>query len=347
MELEDFLQICIESKASDLHLIPGVPPLLRINGDLTPIEGLEPLNSEETKQISYSVMSLDQQTIFERDLSIEFAISYPGISYFRASIFRESNGIAAALRIIPDKIPTMNELGLPSVCKALLTLSHGLIVVSGPTGSGKSTTLAAMIDHINTSRSTHIITIEDPIEYPQSSKRSAINQIQVGRDAHSVDSALHAALRQDPDILLVGEMRDLETIRLVLNAAETGHLVLTTLHASSAPHSISRIVDAFPSGEKNRIRNLLSESLQAVLCQTLLKSTNGGRVAAFEVMLANPPIRHLIRQDMTSHMETTIQTSGDIGMCTMEQCVQKLLANGTISNATARSVYAKRGSFND
>lgn len=347
MELQELLQLSIEQKASDLHLTPGLPPLLRINGDLTPCGNYDILSAETAKQLIYSMMNVDQQVIFEDKLTIEFPISYPGLCHFRVSVFHQRGNVSAAFRVIPDRIPTMNELALPPVFKALLTLSHGLIVVSGPTGSGKSTTLAAMIDYINTTRAAHIITIEDPIEYPHISKRSAINQIQIGRDAHSIDAALHAALRQDPDIIFVGEMRDLETIRLVLSAAETGHLVLTTLHASTAPHSISRIVDVFPSNEKNRIRNLLSETLQAVLCQMLLKRVDGGRTAALEVMLANAPIRHLIRQDMTSHMETTIQTSGDIGMCTMEQYVQKLLANGTISTATARSIYAKRGAFNE
>lgn len=347
MEIEDLLKHCIERGASDLHIIPGLPPVLRINGDLITSQDFEAIHPELASELIYSIMNVDEQVVFESKLCTELSISQPDLGYFRVSAFHHNGGVAAALRVIPSIIPSMTDLGLPPVLKALLSLSHGLIVVSGPTGSGKSTTLAAMIDYINATRAAHIITIEDPIEYLHTNKRSAINQIQVGRDTPSVDAALHASLRQDPDILLVGEMRDLETIRLALTAAETGHLVLTTLHASSAPLSISRIVDIFPTGEKNRIRNLLSETLQAVLCQMLVKKTNEGRTAAFEVMLATAPIRHLIRQDMVSHMETTIQTNTDIGMCTMEQSVQKLLTNGVITHATARGIYTKRGAFNE
>jgi len=347
MSILNLLQICIDRKASDLHIMPGLKPLIRLNGDLTTVDEYEVMTPEAASELIYNLMTDEQQVRFEKELNIEFAISYPNLSHFRVSAFHERNGIALALRVVPSVIPTLKDLGLPPVLKALLTLSHGLIVVAGPTGSGKSSSLAAMIDHINTTRSTHIITIEDPIEYIHNNKRSAINQIQVGRDTPSFATALHASLRQDPDIILLGEIRDLETIRLALTAAETGHLVLTTLHASSAPLAISRIVDIFPANEKNHIRNILSETLQAVICQALVKKVRHGRTAAYELMLATPPIRHLIRQDMAAHMETTIQTNNEIGMCTMDQSIQKLLASGAISPATARAMSAKRGSFNE
>ena len=227
----------------------------------------------------------------------------------------------------------------------MLSLAHGLILVTGPTGSGKSTTLASMLDHINATQACHIITIEDPIEFIHRSKKSVINQLQVGRDTPDFSTALRASLRQDPDVIMLGEMRDLETIRLALTAAETGHLVMTTLHASTAPLAINRAVDIFPPNEKPRVRNLIAETLQAVICQTLVKGTSGGRVAAFEIMLATPAVRHLINQDMTTQLESTIQTNGDIGMCTMDQYLQKLAAKRLITSITARSASGDREAF--
>lgn len=343
MEIEDLLKLAIKQKASDLHLLPEQPPLLRIDGNLIPAtRELPPLTAEETKRLIYSSMTPEQQHAFETTLGSDMALSFPHIGNFRVSVLHQMRGIAAVFRVIPETVPTFEELNLPAVLKTLLVLSHGLILVTGPTGSGKSTTLAAMIDYINSMRACHIMTIEDPVEFIFQVKKSAINQLQVGRDTPDVDTALRASLRQDPDVIMLGEMRDLETIRLALTAAETGHLVMATLHASSAPLAISRIVDIFPVAEKTRVRNLLSETIQAVICQTLVKRISSGRVAAFEIMLASPAIRHLIRQDMIAHMETTIQTNGDIGMCTFDQYLQELVSKRLITSATARSTIVSR-----
>lgn len=345
MDIEKLLESSVAQHASDLHIIPGLPPMVRVYGDLLAMKEATILDAESAKNIIYGAMTPDQQRIFEKNLVTEFALSYPKIGNFRVSVFHHLNGISAVFRVIPEKIPTMDELSFPPVFKTLLSLSHGLILMAGATGSGKSTTLASMVDYINTNYASHIITIEDPIEYIHNPKKSAINQLQIGRDTPSMEIALRAALRQDPNVILLGEIRDLPTIRLALTAAETGHLVLATLHASTAPMTISRIVDIFPTSEKNRVRNLLAETLQAVICQTLVKNIKGGRVAAFEIMLANPAIRHLIHQGMMTHMESTMQTSGDIGMCTLDQYLQKLQAKQLISSATAKSTNAKRGPF--
>lgn len=337
MEISELLEESVKRHASDLHLLPGLPPMIRIHGDLSPIKKLPALSSDDTKQLIYSIMTEEQRNTFEKDLGLDMALSLPKIGNFRVSILHQLRGIAGVFRVIPEDVPTFEALQLPPILKSLLVLNHGLILVTGPTGSGKSTTLAAMIDYINAMRSTHIITIEDPIEFIYKNKKSLINQRQVGRDTPDVTTALRAALRQDPDVILLGEMRDLETIRLALTAAETGHLVLATLHASSAPLAISRIVDIFPAAEKNRVRNLLSESIQAVMCQSLVKKITGGRIAAFEIMLSTPAIRHLIREDKIAHMVMTIQTSGDLGMCTMDQYLQVLVAKHLVSSAVARS----------
>lgn len=341
MTIEELLKVSSDQHASDLHLMPGLPPLIRVHGDLLPLNNYEPLTSNTVRRLIYSVISDEQQKIFERKLGLEFALTIPDLGNFRVSLLHQLNGLAAIFRVIPEAIPTFEELSLPLVFKRLLSLPHGLILVTGPTGSGKTTTLATMLEYINVMRANHIITIEDPIEYIFTSKKSAINQLQVGRDTTDFSTALRASLRQDPDVIMLGELRDLETIRLALTAAETGHLVLATLHASSSPLAISRIVDIFPAEEKLRVRNLLSETIQAVLCQNLVKKINGGRVAAFEIMLATAAIRHLIRQDMIGHMQSTIQTSGDIGMCTMEQNLQELVAKRLITTATAKSVVNK------
>lgn len=345
MELVELLRMCVDQKASDLHLLPNLPPLIRVYGDLSPVKGMPVLNADEVKNLIYKELTPEQQASFERHLILESSLNYANIGSFRLSVLHELNGVAAVFRIIPEKIPTFEELSLPPVFKRLLALTQGIILVTGATGSGKSTTLAAMIEYINVNRSSHIITIEDPIEYIYHSKKSAINQLQVGRDTPNVATALRASLRQDPDVILLGEMRDLETIRLALTAAETGHLVMSTLHASSAPLAINRIIDIFPVVEKARVRNLLSETLQAVICQTLVKKIAGGRAAAFEIMLATPAIRHLVRQDMITHMVSTIQSNGDIGMCTMDQYLQELVAKRVITSAMARSISMNREQF--
>lgn len=345
MQLQELLKISVSEGASDLHIIPGLPPLIRVHGDLFPIKDKPVVSAELSKTIIYSAMTIEQQESFENKLHLDMALLQPSIGIFRVSILHESNGIAAAFRIIPETIPTIDQLELPPILKRLMILPHGLILLTGPTGSGKSTTLAAMVEQINLQRSNHIITIEDPIEFIHHSKKSAISQLQVGRDTPNFASALRASLRQDPDVIMIGELRDLETIRLALTAAETGHLVLATLHASSSPLAISRIVDVFSATEKPRVRNLLSETIQAVLCQTLVKRLAGGRIGAFEIMLGTDAIRHLIRQDMISHMPSTIQTNGDIGMCTMDQYLQELVAKRLISTAVARGTTDKLGPF--
>lgn len=343
MKIEKFLEISVKQHASDLHLIPGITPLLRIDGILSPIKHMEPISAEECKHLIYSIMSDEQKQNFEQHLVIELALASPKIGNFRVSIFHQMNGVAAVLRIVPEKIPTFDELALPAVFKSLLALPYGLILVTGATGSGKSTTLAAMIDYINTYRACNIITIEDPIEFIHQNKKSVFNQLQVGRDTLDFATALRASLRQDPNVILLGELRDLETMRLALIAAETGHLVLATLHSSSAPLAINRFADVFPTEEKNRVRSLLSETLQGVICQTLVKKISGGRVAAFEVMLMTSAIRHYIRQDMPSHMESSMQTNGDKGMFTLEQYLQQLVSKRVINPTIANSATIIRG----
>jgi twitching motility protein PilT len=336
MEISELLTLSVKQHASDLHISPEQPPILRINGDLSPIKELPVLDPETTKKFIYSFFDEKQKQEFETDWEIDFAIELPQVSRFRVNAFRQAKGVAAVFRVIPENVPTLDQLEMPAVFKELLDLPNGLILVTGPTGSGKSTTLAAMVDYINTSQTCHIITIEDPIEFTHRSKKSLINQRQISRDTHHFAAALRSALREDPDVILVGEMRDLETIRLALTAAETGHLVMATLHTSSAPRAISRIVDVFSAGEKNIIKNMLSESLQAVICQTLVKRISGGRVPAFEIMLGTSAIRNLIREDKIAQMYSSIQTGSAVGMCTLDQYLQTLVGKQVITPISAR-----------
>lgn len=345
MELSELLTASVNAKASDLHLSPGLPPLIRLDGDLTPLPDQPILDAEAIKKLIFGSMTEEQIKLFEHDWELDYAVLVPNVANFRVNAFRMNNGVAGVFRVIPDKTPTLDQLGMPPVFKDLLELPNGLILVTGPTGSGKSTTLAAMVDYINERDASHIITVEDPIEFTHTSKKSLINQRQIHRDTHDFAAALRSALREDPDVILVGEMRDLETIRLALTAAETGHLVLATLHTSSAPRTINRIVDVFPAGEKNMIRNMLSESLQAVICQTLLKSTQGGRIAALEIMLGSTAIRNLIREDKIAQMYTAIQTSSEMGMITLDQFLQNLLAKQLITQQSAREAAINKESF--
>jgi twitching motility protein PilT len=345
MAIEDLLTLGFQKNASDLHLSAGLPPIMRIDGELGHVKDAAVLSADDTKALIYAVMSKDQQTEFESALEIDFATEVKGVARFRVNAFHQAHGPAAVFRVIPDKIPTLDELDLPPVFKQLLDLPNGLILVTGPTGSGKSTTLAAMVQYINSTSTSHIITIEDPIEFTHLSDKSLINQREVHRDTHDFAIALRSALREDPDVILLGEMRDLETIRLALTAAETGHLVMATLHTSSAPRAVSRIIDVFPTGEKNIIRNMLSESFAAVICQTLVKKIGGGRVPAFEIMLGTPAIRNLIREDKVAQMYTAIQTAGNIGMSTLDQYLQVLISKGEISEDTAREAATNKSSF--
>jgi twitching motility protein PilT len=318
---------------------------MRIDGDLGPVKDMPVMTPELTKEYIYSCMTKDQQNEFETALEVDFATEVPGVARFRVNAFHQTHGPAAVFRVIPDKIPTLDDLELPPIFKDLLSLPNGLILVTGPTGSGKSTTLAAMVQYINANFTEHIITIEDPIEFTHKSDKCLINQRELHRDTHEFSTALRSALREDPDVILLGEMRDLETIRLALTAAETGHLVMATLHTSSAPRAVSRIIDVFPTGEKNIIRNMLSESFQAVICQTLAKKTSGGRVPAFEIMTGTPAIRNLIREDKVAQMYTAIQTAGNLGMSTLDQYLQALITKGTISKETAYEMATNKALF--
>lgn len=339
------LQLSVEKKASDLHLSPGKPPIMRIDGDLVHMSDLPILDASMTSQLIYSVLDNNQKNTFDTTLELDFAIIQPEMGAYRVNAFHQTNGVSAVFRVIPADIPSLEGLETPPIFKQLLDLSSGLILVTGPTGCGKSTTLAAMIDYVNMTQYAHVITIEDPVEFIHHSKKSLVHQRQVLRDTSSFATALRSALREDPDVILVGEMRDLETIRLALTAAETGHLVMATLHTSSAPRAINRMIDVFPSGEKNIIRNLISESLQAVVCQTLVKRSSGGRVAAFEIMLGTPAIRNLIREDKIAQMYSVIQTSGKLGMCTMEQSLTNLILKNITSKESAHESGFQRELF--
>jgi twitching motility protein PilT len=347
MDMSALLALSVERRASDLHLLPELKPLLRIDGVLAEIKDAPLLSPSDTQRLIYSLMTVEQQQDFETNLVLEMAIPIPNVGNFRASILHQLRGIGAVFRVIPEKVPTFEELQLPQVLKSLLVLSHGLILVTGPTGSGKTTTLAAMIDYINTFRACNIITIEDPIEYVYQAKKSVFSQLQVGRDTTNFATALRASLRQDPNVILLGELRDLETMRLALTAAETGHLVLATLHASSASLAVGRFAEVFPVEERQMVRTLLAETLQAIICQTLVRKVAGGRVAAFEIMLASTAIRHFIRRDMDAHMESTMQTSGDKGMCTLEQYLYELVQKRVITESVAHGIVINRSAFKD
>lgn len=330
--ISELLKLSVKKRASDLHIVSGQPPILRIDGDLEPLAEYGSLSAEMTQHIIYHFLDETQKQTFEKEWEMDFAIELPQVSRFRVNAFRQAKGFAAVFRVIPEHVPSLDQLEMPAVFKQLLNLSNGLILVTGTTGCGKSTTLAAMVDYINTTQRSHIITIEDPIEFSHTSQKSLINQRQVSRDTHNFASALRSALREDPDVILVGEMRDLETIRLALTAAETGHLVLATLHTSSAPRAVSRIIDVFPAGEKNMIKNMLAESLQAVICQVLVKRMSGGRVPAFEIMLGTSAIRNLIREDKVAQMYSALQTGSAVGMCTLDQYLTKLQADNIIES---------------
>ena len=336
MELQQLLELSVQKGASDLHISSGTPPVLRIDGDIQKIS-TENLVSRQVLAMVHSIMSEEQQSDFQEKLESDFSFSLEGIARFRVNVFMQRHGPAAVFRTIPSEVLSLEDLNAPEVLRKISDYPRGLVLVTGPTGSGKSTTLAAMVDYINRTYSNHILTIEDPIEFVHESKQSLINQREVHRDTHSFNAALRAALREDPDVILVGEMRDLETIRLALTAAETGHLVFGTLHTTSAPKTIDRIVDVFPGEEKAMVRSMLSESLRAVISQLLIKKQGGGRVAAHEIMLSTPAIKNLIREDKIAQMYSSIQTGAALGMQTMDQALNKLLDAGTVSPQAVRS----------
>lgn len=337
MEITDLLIFTQKNKASDLHLSTTNPPILRVHGDMVPYTA-PPLTSDEIKQMLHSIMTEQQRADYERDFEIDFAISFGDDMRFRVNAFNTLNGPAAVLRTIPNRIQSMEELGTPEVLKKLCYLHKGLVLVTGPTGSGKSTTLAAMVDHINANEAKHIITIEDPVEFVHQSKKSLINQREVGKHTKSFAKALRSALREDPDVILVGELRDIETIQLALTAAETGHLVMGTLHTNSAPKTIDRIIDVFPANDKEMVRAMLSVSLEAVITQALLKRKDGGRVAAHEIMLGTPAVRNLIREGKVPQLYSLIQIGSKIGMRTMKDSIMELLGQNIITEQTARTI---------
>ena len=336
MDITELLAFSAKQGASDLHLSAGLPPMIRVDGDVRRIN-LPPMEHKEVHGLIYDIMNDKQRKDYEEFLETDFSFEVPGVARFRVNAFNQNRGAGAVFRTIPSKVLTMEDLGMGQVFKDISSVPRGLVLVTGPTGSGKSTTLAAMMDYINDTRYEHILTIEDPIEFVHDSKKCLVNQREVHRDTLGFNEALRSALREDPDIILVGELRDLETIRLALTAADTGHLVFGTLHTTSAAKTIDRVVDVFPAEEKSMVRSMLSESLQAVISQTLMKKMGGGRIAAHEIMIGTSAIRNLIREDKIAQMYSSIQTGGSLGMQTLDQCLERLLQKGLISREAARA----------
>ena len=335
MDITELLAFSAKQGASDLHLSAGLPPMIRVDGDVRRIN-VPAMEHKQVHALIYDIMNDKQRKDYEEFLETDFSFEVPGVARFRVNAFNQNRGAGAVFRTIPSKVLTMEDLGMGDVFKKISDNPRGLVLVTGPTGSGKSTSLAAMVDYLNSTKYQHILTIEDPIEFVHESKKCLVNQREVHRDTLGFAEALRSALREDPDIILVGEMRDLETIRLALTAAETGHLVFGTLHTTSAAKTIDRIVDVFPGEEKAMVRSMLSESLQAVISQTLLKKIGGGRVAAHEIMIGTPAIRNLIREDKIAQMYSAIQTGGNIGMQTLDMCLKGLIAKGLITKESAR-----------
>ncbi len=345
MEITDLLLASQKNSASDLHLSIGNPPILRVNGDMLPLQ-MPALTSEEVRHMIYSIMTEQQRSDYERDLETDFALSYSENMRFRVNAFNTLNGPAAVLRTIPTRIFSIEELGAPDILRRLTELRKGLVLVTGPTGSGKSTTLAAMVDYINKNFEKHILTIEDPVEFIHTSQKSLINQREVGASTKSFTRALRSALREDPDVILVGELRDLETIQLAMTAAETGHLVFGTLHTNSAPKTVDRIIDVFPANDKEMVRAMLSVSLEAVITQALVKRSDGtGRVAVHEILIGTSAIRNLIRENKVPQIASMMQVGSKLGMRTMKDAAYALLNDGIITSDTAKYLIAGAGSF--
>ena len=344
MDIAELLAFSVKHEASDLHLSAGLPPMIRVDGDIRRIN-VPALEHKVVHGLVYDIMNDKQRKDYEEYLETDFSFEIPGLARFRVNAFNQERGAGAVFRNIPSKILTLEDLGCPDSFKDIVNVPRGLVLVTGPTGSGKSTTLAAMMDYKNDSEYAHILTIEDPIEFVHTSKKCLINQREVHRDTLGFAEALRSALREDPDIILVGELRDLETIRLALTAAETGHLVFGTLHTSSAAKTIDRIIDVFPAGEKGMVRSMLSESLRSVIAQSLLKKIGGGRTAAWEIMVGTPAIRNLIREDKVAQMYSAIQTGQAHGMQTLDQHLQELVRRGKISRLDAQSKAVNKSLF--
>jgi len=344
MDITQLLTFAVKQKASDLHLSAGVEPMIRVDGDVKRIN-LPPLEHDQVHGMIYDIMTDKQRKDYDENFETDFSFEVQGLARFRVNAFNQARGAGAVFRTIPSTILTLEDLSAPEVFKKIIDVPRGIVLVTGPTGSGKSTTLAAMIDYLNKTEYGHILTIEDPIEFVHQSNKCLINQREVHRDTLGFNEALRSALREDPDIVLVGELRDLETIRLALTAAETGHLVFGTLHTSSAAKTIDRIVDVFPAAEKDMVRAMLSESLRAVISQSLLQKKGGGRVAAHEIMIGNAAIRNLIRENKIAQMYSAIQTGGREGMQTLDQNLKKLVERGVVSNSEARAYANAKADF--
>ena len=345
MEISDLLAFSVKNKASDLHLSSGLPPMIRVHGDIRRIN-VPVLEHKDVHGMVYDIMNDGQRKFYEENLEVDFSFEIPNLARFRVNAFVQNRGAAAVFRTIPSKVLSLEELKCPEIFKEISDQPRGIVLVTGPTGSGKSTTLAAIVNHVNEKEYGHILTVEDPIEFVHESKKCLINQREVGPHTLSFNNALRSALREDPDVILVGELRDLETIRLALTAAETGHLVFGTLHTSSAAKTIDRIVDVFPAAEKDMVRSMLSESLRAVISQTLLKTKDGqSRVAAHEIMIGTPAIRNLIREAKIAQMYSAIQTGGNIGMQTLDQNLTELVKRNVVSVAEARTKAANKDTF--
>lgn len=337
LRIEILLEEVVRRRASDLHLQVGLPPMIRVDGDLVPVAGFNALDEQAVETLIFAILDPDQQQILEKDKEFDFSFAFGTLGRFRVNAYHERGNLAAAFRLIPNEIKTIAELGVPPIVTTFANFPRGLVLITGPTGSGKSTTLSSLIDKINEERSQHIITIEDPIEFTHKSKKSVVVQREVHYDTYSFSAALRSSLRQDPDVVLIGEMRDLETISAAITIAETGHLVLGSLHTNSAAQSIDRMIDVFPPHQQPQIRAQLANILMAICSQRLVPAIGGGRVVAAEILIANPAVRNIIREGKSHQLDAVIQTGADSGMQTMDRTLVSLVQNGTITYDDARS----------